>query len=73
MWRGQRAALLLGGREVAAEPFAGNKTASLSFIFRDIPAGQYFVRLRVDGVESILIDRTVTPPKFDATQQITIS
>lgn len=73
VWRGQRAALLLGAREVSAEPFAGDKTASLTFIFRDIPAGDYFVRLRVDGVESILIDRTVTPPVFDTTQQITIA
>jgi hypothetical protein len=35
-------------------------------------AGDYWVRLRVDGVDLALVDRTVRPPQFDASQKITI-
>jgi hypothetical protein len=30
------------------------------------------VRLRVDGVESLLVNRAVTPPEFDPAQRVTI-
>ncbi len=73
VWNGQRVSLMLGGREVYAQPFAAAKTNTLTFLFKAIPPDDYFVRLRVDGVESILIDRTVTPPVFDPTQQITVT
>lgn len=73
VWRGQRASLLLGNREANAQTFNAAKTNTLSFSFPAIPSGDYFVRLRVDGVESILIDRTVTPPQFDNTQRVTIT
>ncbi len=73
VWKGQRAWLLLGSREVFAEPFVPAKTSVLTFVFKGIPADTYFVRLRVDGVESRLIDRTVTPPVFDPSQQVTIT
>jgi hypothetical protein len=72
VWRGQRAALLLGDREANAEPFGGAKTGTLNVVFRALPPDDYFVRLRVDGVESILIDRTVTPPVFDNSQKVTV-
>ncbi|HEY2714257.1 MAG TPA: DUF4255 domain-containing protein [Chthoniobacterales bacterium] len=72
----QRVALLLGGDEVPAEPHAA-KTANLTFIALDDPpgkfvSGDYFVRLRVDGVDSLLIDHTVQPPQFKASQKLTI-
>lgn len=69
---GQRAALLLGDREVSARPHAA-PTGTLTF---DVPGalpGQYLVRVRVDGVDSHLVDRTVVPPVFDATQQVTVT
>lgn len=72
VWRGQRASLLLGDREANAAAFNAAKTNTLNFSFPGIPPGDYFVRLRVDGVESILIDRTVTPPAFDNAQRVTI-
>jgi hypothetical protein len=72
VWRGQRASLLLGDREALAAPFNAAKTNALGFAFSALPPDDYFVRLRVDGVESILIDRTVTPPVFDNAQQVTI-
>ena len=72
----QRVALLLGGDEVPAEPHPA-KTGSLTFIAVDDPpgkfaAGDYFVRLRVDGVDSLLIDRSVQPPQFKTSQKVTI-
>lgn len=72
----QRAALLLGDREILAEQHS-SPTTTLTFVAKTdrvpLPAGQYFVRLRVDGVDSLLVDRTVTPPIFDPNQQVTIT
>jgi hypothetical protein len=31
------------------------------------------VRLRVDGVDSLLVNRAVTPPVFDQTQKVTVT
>lgn len=72
----QRVALLLGGDEVPAEPHAA-QTANLTFVAKDDPPGKfapgnYFLRLRVDGVDSLLIDRSVQPPKFKASQKVSI-
>jgi hypothetical protein len=30
------------------------------------------VRLRVDGVDSLLVDRSTDPPTFDASQSVTV-
>lgn len=68
----QRAAFLLGDREVPAQPHAA-PAGTLTFVIRKALAGQYYIRLRVDGVDSILIDRSVTPPVFDASQRITFT
>jgi hypothetical protein len=68
----QRAALLLGDREILAEPHAA-QTAALTFDAADLAAGDYFVRLRVDGVDSLLVNRAATPPVFDPTQKVTIT
>lgn len=67
----QRVTLLLGDRELMAEPRT-DTADPLIFNAIEIPVGDYFVRLRVDGVDSLLIDRSVTPPIFDATQKVTI-
>jgi len=72
----QRVALLLGGDELLAEPHPA-QTGNLSFVAVDDPPGRfaqgdYFVRLRVDGMDSLLIDRSVQPPKFKASQKVTI-
>lgn len=62
---GQRASLILGERESFAEPFASS-TSSLSFRFENAPpaGSEHLVRLRVDGIESLIIDRKATPPAF---------
>jgi hypothetical protein len=67
----QRASLLVGGTECAALPVAA-PVDQLEFDVTGVPAGTYFARLRVDGIDSFLIDRSVTPPQFDMSQQITL-
>lgn len=67
----QRAALLLGGREVPAEPRAAPDD-TLSFVVRDAPVGEHQVRVRVDGADTPLVRRDVVPPEYDATQKVTI-
>jgi hypothetical protein len=49
-------------------------TNSLTFLIPNTTQpGKYWARLRVDGVDLPLIDRTVTPPQFDPSQQITLT
>jgi len=67
----QEALLMLGDRQVPAEPHPA-QTDSVSFIVRGAEPGEFFVRLRVDGVDSLLVDRSVTPPAFDPAQKVTI-
>lgn len=68
----QYAALLLGDQEIAAQPHT-TQTATLSFKAQNLSAGDYFVRVRIDGVDSLLVNRAVTPPLFDATQKVTVT
>jgi hypothetical protein len=68
----QAASLLLGGREVRAQPHAA-PTGTLTFVVRLAPPGSHWLRLRVDGVDSPLVDRGVDPPVFDPSQRITIT
>ena len=68
----QAASLLLGSREVRSEP---NETATdtLTFEVARARTGDHWLRLRVDGVDSRLVDRAVTPPVFDPSQKVTIT
>lgn len=68
----QRAALLLGDREIVAEARTA-QTDPLVFQVSNATAGQFFVRVRVDGVDSLLVDRSQTPPVFDSSQRVTIT
>lgn len=63
----QTVSLLLGGIEVFAEPFDG-QTATPTFVFRALPPAKYRVRLRVDGVDSIIVNRAANPPTFSGLQ-----
>jgi hypothetical protein len=67
----QRASILLAGRELVLPPRAAAQQ-SLDVAVGDVPAGAYPIRLRVDGVDSEMVDRSVSPPVFDATQVVTI-
>jgi hypothetical protein len=68
----QRASLLVGDREVLADPHP-SQTDTLTFQFLGFSPGQPYLRLRVDGVDSILVNRATTPPSFDASQRITLA
>jgi hypothetical protein len=70
---GQRVALLFGDREIAADQ--GTRPANtLSFSIGNVTAGEYFVRLRVDGADSTLLaDRAAKPPAFDSARKVTVS
>jgi hypothetical protein len=59
----QRASLILGTREFIADPHP-NPTDSLAFTIANAPVGTHHVRLRVDGVDSHLVDRSASPPVF---------
>jgi hypothetical protein len=67
----QDARLTLGGDTGIAQPHA-TATSTLTFALGDVPQGAQWVRLTVDGVESLLIDPTVEPPAFDSTQSVTV-
>jgi hypothetical protein len=60
---GQRATLLVGQREVTPQSFTA-PTASLNFLIEHAEAGDYLVRLRVDGIDSPIVNYTTTPPTF---------
>jgi hypothetical protein len=60
---GQRVSLLLGSEEVVAQPWS-TATNTFTFVQEQAPVGDHLVRLRVDGIDSPLIDRMATPPVF---------
>jgi len=66
---GQEVFLIIGDQLTVADPFAA-PTNSLSFTYADLRPtnGPVPARLRVDGIESRIVDRTVTPPKFTGPQ-----
>ena len=69
---GQNVALVVGTREMAAEPFGG-PTDTVQFRGSQFTSGaQEWVRLRVDGIDSLLVDRSTTPPTFSASDQVQI-
>jgi len=72
IWTGQTVSLLLGDMEIPAESFPA-QTGTLAFAATNLISGSYYYRLRVDGVDSLLVNRAVTPPIFDSTQQVTIT
>jgi Pvc16 N-terminal domain len=67
----QTVSLLLSDQNIPAAPIVA-QTPSLSFT-ASLTKGDYFARLRVDGVDSLLVDRSVTPPVFDQTQKVTMT
>src|SRR6185369_5077871 len=68
----QRVSLLFGSREVPA-PARTAPSGTLAFELTNVTAGEYLVRLRVDGVDSLLVNYASTPPVFDDTQKVTIT
>lgn len=60
---GQTVRLLLGTAEFAPQPFTA-PVASLNFQIPNAPLGDHLARLRIDGVDSPIIDPAATPPVF---------
>jgi len=80
VWPDQRASLLLGDREFKADSHP-TQIGTLKFSLDtdnddnfDVPPGKYYVRLRIDGVDSPLIDHSQEPPVFytGANYEVTI-
>jgi hypothetical protein len=73
-----RTRLILGSRSVAptsvTTPADRTKPTVLAFTAPAVPAGEYLVRLRVDGIDSLPITLAGTPPtpRFDPEQRITV-
>ena len=63
---GQQVALVLGQQEFAPQAFAA-PTSSLDFVIANAPvepAPGHLARLRIDGIDSPIIDRSAAPPVF---------
>jgi hypothetical protein len=68
---GQTIQLGLGTVEVTGV-LPANPDDPIRFVFPPLSAGVHRIRVRVDGVESILVDRSVQPPTFVADQTVTV-
>jgi hypothetical protein len=71
----QKTTLLFGGVELAANAHPA-QTGTLTFEVAPVASlgrGEHFIRLRVDGVDSLLIDYAATPIAFDGNQKVTIT
>jgi hypothetical protein len=62
---GQQVFLIIGDQLIAADPFT-TPTNTPSFTYPDLQptGGLVRARLRIDGIESRIVDRTTTPPTF---------
>lgn len=68
---GQTVSLLLGLQEITPLAISA-PTTTLDFLVADAEAGEPLARLRIDGIDSPIADRSVTPPVF-FDHQVTIS
>jgi hypothetical protein len=69
----QRATLIVGAREIPAQdhPAQGN---TLQFVAAGMAQGTYRVRLRIDGIDSLLVDMSdPAAPVFDASQSVDLT
>ncbi|TAH49047.1 MAG: DUF4255 domain-containing protein [Chloroflexota bacterium] len=72
---GQRASLLVRDGEIVATA-STQPEANLTFNLNNVPKsnpGEYLVRLRVDGVDSIPLDRQAKTPKFVDSQILKVT
>lgn len=69
----QRVMLLIGDREIPAEAHP-TQTDTLDFVISEAVAGEYLVRLRIDGVDSLPVIQTSGGLlEFDPAQKVTIT
>jgi Pvc16 N-terminal domain len=67
----QQVSLNAGGHETLPTNLSV-QTGSLGFLFPTLPQGSQWIRLRIDGVDSLLVDRSEQPPQFKASEQMVI-
>jgi hypothetical protein len=73
-----RATVIFGSRSVApstiTSPADATQPTSITFVVPPVVAGDYLVRLRVDGIDSIPITIAGVPPQmdFDPQQKVTV-
>jgi hypothetical protein len=68
----QAVAIVAGQAEQPLDPLAA-PADSVSAVFADLPPGPGLpVRLRVAGIDSLLVDPVAKPPAFDPTQLVTV-
>lgn len=60
---GQSVSLVLSGTEYAPQAFAAPAT-TLNFEIPNAPPGDHLARLRIDGIDSPIINPATTPPAF---------
>lgn len=68
----QRVEVIVGS-QVVRVPSPEAATGEINVQLEAAMPGEYWIRLRVDGVDSQLVDRSATVPVFDATQKVTIA
>lgn len=68
----QDCALLLGPDPVALPDPRAAALSTVTFTVPGAAPGSYPVRLRVDGVDSLLINATTVPPQYDPSQVVVI-
>jgi hypothetical protein len=59
---GQIARLVLGQEEYAPQAGASSPATALDFVIPDAPVGSHLARLRIDGIDSPIIDASADPP-----------
>ena len=65
--------MLIGDRAIPADAHPV-QTDTLSFVVSEAVAGEYVVRLRIDGVDSLPVTQTPSGLlEFDPNQKVTIS
>jgi hypothetical protein len=62
---GQTARLVLGASEFEPQSSSGPSTTTLSFVIPNAPVDDFPARLRIDGIDSPVIDVEAKPPAFN--------
>lgn len=67
----QEVSLNAGGHEVMPTALS-SQAGNLEFVFPTLVDGNQWLRLRVDGIDSLLVNRNVSPPEFNPSEQMVI-
>jgi uncharacterized protein DUF4255 len=71
VWPGQRLSVIVGSHEIRI-PGVTAKTGTLTVPVNGVTPGSYYVRLRVDGIDSQLLDTSSLSPQFDPALKVTL-